>query len=51
MAALRLTTVLEHDRDAHGNSMRRELFKRMTGRGGERRTFIRFRSIRRVVMR
>src|SRR5947199_3673443 len=30
MTALRLTSVLEHDRDAHGNSMRRELFKRMT---------------------
>jgi hypothetical protein len=29
MAALRLTTVLEHDRDAHGNSMIRELFKRV----------------------
>src|SRR5207302_691651 len=35
MTALRLTSVLEHDRDAHGNSMRRELFKRMrVGAGG-----------------
>ena len=30
MTALRLTPVFEHDGDAHANSMRRELFKRMT---------------------
>src|SRR5207237_9674298 len=30
MAALRLTSVLEHDRDAHGKSLRPGLFKRMT---------------------
>jgi|SRR5713226_6830462 hypothetical protein len=28
VTALRLTTILEYDRDAHGNSMIRELFKR-----------------------
>src|SRR5438094_7883884 len=30
MTAIRLTSVREHNCDARGNSMRRELFKRMT---------------------
>ena len=38
MAALRLTSVLEHGCDAHGNSMRRELFKRMTVGAGSAET-------------
>src|SRR5881396_1525638 len=41
VTALGLTPILEHDRNTHGNSIKRELFKRMTA-ADKRRTFIRF---------